>query len=76
MRSVVPFCQLPGRAGVAAETTTFQLAEQPMLFAKLARWLRPGGLLLARLGTGGSNDDVEHWLARGRSGTQKGKPLL
>lgn len=38
------------------------LAEQPALFAKLARWLRPGGLLLACLGTGGSNDDVEHWL--------------
>jgi ubiquinone/menaquinone biosynthesis C-methylase UbiE len=38
------------------------LAEQPALFAKLARRLRPGGLLLVCLGTGGSNDDVEHWL--------------
>jgi len=38
------------------------LAEQPGMFAKLARWLRPGGLLLACLGTGGSNDAIEHWL--------------
>jgi SAM-dependent methyltransferase len=38
------------------------LAEQPALFAKTAQWLRPGGLLLASFGTGGSNDEIEHWL--------------
>lgn len=38
------------------------LAEQPGLLVKLARWLRPGGLLLACLGTGGSSDGIEHWL--------------
>ena len=38
------------------------LAEQSALLAKVARWLRPGGLFLASFGTGGSSDDVEQWL--------------
>lgn len=37
-------------------------AEHQALFAKIATWLRPGGLLLATLGTGESKDDIEHWL--------------
>jgi ubiquinone/menaquinone biosynthesis C-methylase UbiE len=37
-------------------------AEQQPLLAKIARWLRPGGLLLASFGRGGSADDVEPWL--------------
>jgi ubiquinone/menaquinone biosynthesis C-methylase UbiE len=37
-------------------------AEQQPLLAKIARWLRPGGLLLASFGGGGSDDDVESWL--------------
>ena len=37
-------------------------AEQPVLLTKVARWLRPGGLLLASFGRGGSNDDIEQWL--------------
>jgi cyclopropane fatty-acyl-phospholipid synthase-like methyltransferase len=36
-------------------------AEQPELFAKIARWLKPGGLFLASLGTG-TPDRTEHWL--------------
>ncbi|MBS2531278.1 class I SAM-dependent methyltransferase [Catenulispora sp. NF23] len=36
--------------------------QQPPLLAKIARWLRPGGLLLASFGQGGSADDVEPWL--------------
>lgn len=36
-------------------------AEQPALFAKIARWLRPGGLFLASLGTG-TPDRTENWL--------------
>ncbi|WP_434453500.1 hypothetical protein [Lentzea sp. E54] len=36
-------------------------AEQPALFAKIARWLRPGGLFLASLGTG-TPDVTETWL--------------
>lgn len=38
------------------------LGEQPALFTKLASWLRPGGLLLVSLGTGGSRDEVDEWL--------------
>lgn len=38
------------------------LAEQQPLLANVARWLRPGGLLLASFGRGGSADDVEPWL--------------
>jgi SAM-dependent methyltransferase len=54
-------------AGFDAITAFYSLnhiprAEQPALFARIARWLRPGGLLLASLGTGGSDDDIEHWL--------------
>ena len=37
-------------------------AEQQPLLAKIGRWLRPGGLLLASFGRGGSADDVEPWL--------------
>lgn len=37
-------------------------AEQQPLLAKIARWLRPGGLLLASFGSGGSDDDIEPWL--------------
>lgn len=37
-------------------------AEQQPLLAKIARWLRPGGFLLASFGHGGSADDVEPWL--------------
>ena len=38
-------------------------AEQPALLAKIARWLRPGGFLLASFGRGGSADEVEDsWL--------------
>jgi len=37
-------------------------AEQLPLLAKIARWLRPGGLLLASFGRGGSADEVEPWL--------------
>lgn len=37
-------------------------AEQQPLLAAIARWLRPGGLLLASFGRGGSADDVETWL--------------
>lgn len=37
-------------------------AEQQPLLADIARWLRPGGLLLASFGGGGSADDVESWL--------------
>lgn len=36
--------------------------QQLPLLAKIARWLRPGGLLLASFGQGGSADDVEPWL--------------
>jgi ubiquinone/menaquinone biosynthesis C-methylase UbiE len=36
--------------------------QQRPLLAKIARWLRPGGLLLASFGRGGSADDVESWL--------------
>lgn len=38
------------------------LAEQPGLIAKVAAWLRPGGLFLACFGTGASPDAVETWL--------------
>jgi ubiquinone/menaquinone biosynthesis C-methylase UbiE len=38
------------------------LAEQQPLLASIARWLRPGGLLLASFGRGGSAGDVEPWL--------------
>ena len=37
-------------------------AEQQPLLAKIARWLCPGGLLLASFGRGGSDDDIEPWL--------------
>lgn len=37
-------------------------AAQPALLDKIARWLRPGGLLLASFGSGSSDDDVEEWL--------------
>jgi ubiquinone/menaquinone biosynthesis C-methylase UbiE len=37
-------------------------AEQQPLLAKIARWLRPGGFLLASFGRGGAADDVEPWL--------------
>ena len=37
-------------------------AEQRPVLAKIARWLRPGGFLLASFGCGGSADDVEPWL--------------
>jgi SAM-dependent methyltransferase len=36
-------------------------AEQPVLLAKIARWLKPGGLFLASLGTG-TPDVTETWL--------------
>jgi ubiquinone/menaquinone biosynthesis C-methylase UbiE len=36
-------------------------AEQPALIAKIARWLKPGGLFLASLGTG-TPDVIENWL--------------
>ena len=36
-------------------------AEQPALIAKIARWLKPGGLFLASLGTG-TPDLTENWL--------------
>ena len=36
-------------------------AEQPALIAKIARWLRPGGLFLASLGVG-TPDVTENWL--------------
>ncbi|GGU36339.1 class I SAM-dependent methyltransferase [Lentzea flava] len=36
-------------------------ADQPALIAKIARWLRPGGLFLASLGTG-TPDVTETWL--------------
>lgn len=36
-------------------------AEQPALIAKIARWLKPGGLFLASLGTG-TPDVTEMWL--------------
>ncbi|MFI6101651.1 class I SAM-dependent methyltransferase [Lentzea sp. NPDC051213] len=36
-------------------------ADQPRLFARIARWLRPGGLFLASLGTG-TPDVTETWL--------------
>lgn len=36
-------------------------AEQPALIAKIARWLRPGGLFLASLGVG-TPDTTENWL--------------
>lgn len=36
-------------------------AEQPALIAKIARWLKPGGLFLASLGTG-TPDVTETWL--------------
>lgn len=36
--------------------------EQQPLLVNIARWLRPGGLLLASFGGGGSDDDVEPWL--------------
>lgn len=37
-------------------------AEQRPLLDRIAGWLRPGGLLLASFGRGGSADDVEPWL--------------
>ncbi|MCK2242952.1 MULTISPECIES: class I SAM-dependent methyltransferase [unclassified Crossiella] len=37
-------------------------AEQPALFARIAGWLRPGGLFLAALGAGGSNGVDADWL--------------
>ena len=37
-------------------------AEQQPLLDRIARWLRPDGLLLASFGRGGSADDVEPWL--------------
>jgi ubiquinone/menaquinone biosynthesis C-methylase UbiE len=36
--------------------------EHPGLFARIARWLKPGGLLLASLGAGGSEDWTGDWL--------------
>jgi hypothetical protein len=36
-------------------------AEQPALIAEIARWLKPGGLFLASLGTG-TPDTTENWL--------------
>jgi SAM-dependent methyltransferase len=38
-------------------------AEQAALLASIASWLRPGGWLLATMGTGGAEDEVEDdWL--------------
>jgi SAM-dependent methyltransferase len=36
--------------------------EHPALFVRIASWLKPGGLLLASLGTGGSSDWTGEWL--------------
>ena len=36
--------------------------EHAALFAKIARWLRPGGLFLASLSANGTNDWIEEWL--------------
>jgi cyclopropane fatty-acyl-phospholipid synthase-like methyltransferase len=36
--------------------------EHPELLARIRRWLRPGGLLLAPLSTQGGPDRVERWL--------------
>jgi ubiquinone/menaquinone biosynthesis C-methylase UbiE len=38
------------------------LDEQQAMVANAASWLRPGGLLLASFGTGGSRNEVEQWL--------------
>lgn len=37
-------------------------ADQKPLLATIARWLSPGGLLVASFGSGGSEDGVESWL--------------
>ncbi|MGW6448130.1 class I SAM-dependent methyltransferase [Lentzea sp. NPDC055074] len=49
--------------GVAAFYSILHVprAEQPALFAKVARWLKPGGLFLASLGVG-TPDVTETWL--------------
>ncbi|NKE57869.1 class I SAM-dependent methyltransferase [Lentzea sp. PSKA42] len=49
--------------GVAAFYSILHVprAEQPALIAKIARWLKPGGLFLASLGTG-TPDVTETWL--------------
>ena len=49
--------------GVAAFYSILHVprAEQPALIAKIARWLKPGGLFLASLGTG-TPDITEPWL--------------
>jgi hypothetical protein len=37
--------------------------EQELVLARMASWLRPGGWLLATLGTAGARDEVEdNWL--------------
>jgi ubiquinone/menaquinone biosynthesis C-methylase UbiE len=38
------------------------LEEQPMLFRKIALWLRPGGLLMCTVGHLAHNDTEERWL--------------
>ncbi|OIV37031.1 methyltransferase type 11 [Mangrovactinospora gilvigrisea] len=38
------------------------LGEQPRMLAAIARWLRPGGLLLASFGTGAAHGEVAQWL--------------
>lgn len=49
--------------GVAAFYSILHVprAEQPALIAKIARWLKPGGLFLASLGSG-TPDVTETWL--------------
>jgi SAM-dependent methyltransferase len=41
------------------------LAEQPRLFERIHRWLRPGGLLLAIVGAGTYTGTEDDWLAPG-----------
>ncbi len=50
-----------------AVTALYSLTHVPRerhaeLFARIARWLRPGGLLLASLGARGSEDWIGEWL--------------
>ena len=58
--------ELPGGSADAV-TAFYSLNHVPRealgpLFARVAGWLRPGGLLLASLGAGGSPDWVGEWL--------------
>ncbi|MEU0884743.1 class I SAM-dependent methyltransferase [Lentzea sp. NPDC005914] len=54
-------------------------AEQPGLIAKIARWLKPGGLFLASLGVG-TPDVTENWLGVemffGSNTTDRNRELL